>query len=74
MCKLIKASTHREFDNCWTRTYEDDGWPSYRYYPVLFKDGTSYLSDGSFVADNVYVSLVLTKEQFLEINPEVNLI
>jgi hypothetical protein len=74
MCKLIMATTHRKFDNCWTRTYEDDGWPSYRYFPVLIKDGTSYLSDCSFVADNVYVSLVLTKEQFLEINPEVNLI
>lgn len=69
ICGLIRALTARKFDNCWTRSYDDDGYPMYRYYPVILKDGTMYLGNSSTFAENVYASLVLTKEEFLKINP-----
>ena len=62
------------FNNCWTRSYDNDGYPIYRYYTILLEDGTMYLANGSHVAQNVYSSLVLTKEDFLKINPNAELI
>ena len=73
MCRLIRRQVRREFDNCWTRSYDDDGWPCYRNHPIFLHEGTMFLADGSDVAQNVYVSLVLTKEEFMEINPDIKL-
>lgn len=74
ICKLIRRKVSEEFNNCWTRSYDNDGYPTYRYYTVLLEDGTMYLANGSHIAQNVYPSLVLTKEDFLKINPNAELI
>ena len=74
ICKLIKSVTDKPFDNCWTRNYDNDDWPFYRDYPVMLRDGAMFMGDSSEVAQNVYVSLVLTKEEFLKINPNIQLV
>ena len=74
ICNLIRNFTDKKFDNCWTRSYEDDGWPQYRKYPVILKDGVMFLGNDEREIQNVYVSLVLTKEEFLKINPNIDLI
>jgi hypothetical protein len=74
ICRLISRKLRKEFNNCWTRSDSNDDYPTYRYYPILFKDGIMYLADSSNIAENVYPSLVLTKEEFLEINPNAKLV
>ena len=74
ICRQIHVKTYRKFDNCWTRSYDNDGYPQYRNYPVLLKDGSFYLGDGDEIATNVYFSLILTKEEFLKINPNAKLV
>ena len=74
ICKLINAKTNKNFDNCWTRTSDNDGYPMCRNYPVMIKDGRFYLGDTFGIVKNVYVSLVLTKEEFLKINSNAKLV
>jgi hypothetical protein len=66
--------TNKKFDSCWTRSYEDDGYPNYRYHPIFLKDEDIYLGNGDEIAQSVYFSLVLTKEEFLKINPNALLV
>ena len=40
----------------------------------MLRDGAMFMGDGSEVAQNVYASLVLTKEEFLKINPNIQLV
>ena len=47
---------------------------SFRKYPVILKDGFMFLGNDDRAIENVYVSLVLTKEEFLKINPNVELV
>lgn len=73
ICRLIRKETNQKIDNCWTRSYDYDGGPQFRKHGIIFKDGDGYLSYEDYVADNVFVSLVLTKEEFLKINPDIKL-
>ena len=50
--------------NGWTRSYDDDGYPQYRYYPILWEDRRGVLSRCSSIGENVYVSLVLSPKEF----------
>lgn len=50
--------------NGWTRSYDDDGYPQYRYYPILWEDRRGVLSRCSSIGKNVYVSLVLSPKEF----------
>ena len=39
ICYLAKRKTDRTIDNCWTRTHGNDGYPQYRYSPIIIEDG-----------------------------------
>ena len=73
ICYLAKRKTDRTIDNCWTRTHGNDGYPQYRYSPIIIEDGICYLCQSTSIADNVFISLVMTKEEFLKINPDIKL-
>ncbi len=73
LCNLINARSKRKIDNCWTRSYGDDDYPAYRYFPIAMQDGNVFFDYSLSKAKNVFVSLVLTKEEFLAINPNVEL-
>lgn len=73
ICSLIRLKTNKKFDNCWTRSSGNDGPPRHRYYPIVLEDGTFYLGNWEEKAENTYPSLVLTKEEFLKINPDIKL-
>lgn len=62
----------QKIDNCWTRT-TDSGWPEYRNRPVIMENGCDYLDHADTIVDNVFISLVLTKDEFLKINPNIEL-
>ena len=53
VCNLIREITNRKFDNCWTRSYGDDGYPRYRRYSLIMKNGFMYLGDIEDIAEYV---------------------
>lgn len=57
------------FDACWTRSFSDDGYPTYRGYRVSIPDNKGYTMKK--VVPNLYVSVVMEKEDFLKINPDI---
>ena len=73
ICCIINQKTIKHFDNCWTRSYGNDGPPRHRYYPIILEDGNFYLGDWEEKAENTYASLILTNDEFLEINPDITL-
>lgn len=68
-CNIADNCLLDVFTNCWTRNSEDDGYPTYRGYRVASPyNKFSYEEQ----VPNVYVSLVMTEEDFLKINPEID--
>lgn len=57
------------FYDCWLREFESDGWPQYRNYPT---SACRRIVEGYEKQPNVYASLVMTKEEFEKLNPDVN--
>lgn len=72
-CFLARRLPLAAFDNCWTRSRQDEGYPCYRSHPVLCKDRIIYEEDYRQKMPNVYVSLVMPQEEFVALNPEVRL-
>ena len=65
-CKIADTCLLDVFTHCWTRSADDDGYPCYRQYRVCYPY-CEYNNEDT--VPNVYVSLVMTEEDFLKINP-----
>ncbi len=68
--KLAKKFCLDTFNDCWTRSYESEGYPTYRNY--LVSASSKRYDVFETVVPNVYVSLVMTEDDFLKINPDIN--
>lgn len=68
-CNIADNCLLNVFTNCWTRSSEDDGYPTYRSYRVAAPYNKFSYEEP---VPNVYVSLVMTEEDFLKINPEID--
>ena len=64
---IAKECSLNVFKCCWTRSASDDGYPQYRSYRI--SETCDYGENDN--VPNVYVSLVMTEEDFLKINPDV---
>ena len=58
------------FGPCWTRSRWDEGYPQYRSHSLAVGTNTT---DEDEKLPNVYVSLVMSKERFLKLNPDANI-
>lgn len=67
-CKFIERYRLLYFDECWTRSRYNEGYPQYRTHPEAFG---FYGVDAEDKLPNVYVSLVMTKEDFIKINSDI---
>ncbi len=67
-CNIANLCLLDVFTHCWTRSAKDDGYPCYRQYRVCYPYAEYSYDDA---VSNVYVSLVMTEEDFLKINPDV---
>ncbi len=54
------------FYDCWLRELENEGWPQYREHPTA---ACNRYIEGDDKLPNVYASLVLSPEEFKQINP-----
>ena len=72
-CFLARRFSLTAFNDCWTRSREDEGYPCYRTHPVLCKNGFIHEENPKQKMPNVYVSLVMLPEDFAQINPNIRL-
>ncbi len=67
-CRLAVSYNMRWFKECWTRSRYDEGYPQYRTHPEA---ASQTFVDADERLPNVYVSLVMNREEFRQINPDV---
>ena len=67
-CNIANLCLLDVFTHCWTRSAGDDGYPTYRQHRVCYPYGEYSYDD---TVSNVYISLVMTEEDFLKINPDI---
>ncbi len=72
-CFLARRFSLTAFNDCWTRSREDEGYPCYRTHPVLCQNGVVHEENPEQKMPNVYVSLVMLPEDFAKINPNIRL-
>lgn len=72
-CFLARRFSLTAFNDCWTRSREDEGYPCYRTHPVLCQNGVVHEENPEQKMPNVYVSLVMLPEDFAQINPNIRL-
>ena len=70
-CRLAVSYNMRWFKECWTRSRYDEGYPQYRTHPEA---ASQTFVDADEKLPNVYVSLVMCREEFRQINPTVQLL
>ena len=69
-CQNAKKYGTTCFDKCWTRSRYDEGYPEYRTHPIA---AWPVEIDVKEKLPNVYVSLVMRREDFTRLNPDVTL-